>query len=61
MWAFSEDVKLAIMVAALVVYAGLLSAAGAIWMAREFLWRRRRRSQPGVTPIDFGRHFKKAA
>jgi hypothetical protein len=61
MWAFSEDMKLAIMIAALVVYAGLLSAAGALWMSREFFWRRRRRPQPGATPIDSGRCFKKAA
>ncbi len=61
MWAFSDDMKLAIMVAALVVYAGLLSAAGAIWMAREFFWRRRGRTKTRVTPIDSGRHFKKAA
>ena len=61
MWAFSDDLKLAIMVAALVVYAGLLAAAGAIWIARDFFRRRRNRPRRGVTPLGSGCHFKKAA
>lgn len=48
MWAFSGGLKLAIMVAALLVYAVTLSAAGVLWMLREVFGRRRKpRTGPG--------------
>ena len=52
MWAFSDDLKITVMVAGIVVYAVLLSAASVLWMLREPFVRRRK---PRTTRVDYKR------